>query len=752
MENKIYLKNLIKKVINEGIKTEVSENLLRNAIKQIGSFKELSPELKTAFEDVYKAGVKNGDLINIYVKDAKTGKMVTRPVKNADELFKALKEGGQTLKGGQNARLYSGILKSPIKLDATTLSKVTEDLVKSARFKNEYGALPLKDIEKMLKTKGYNPASQKEILKQVEAGRAAGKFPAVGGSAKGVEAGKTAQVGKAEAGGAKTTATAKSGDVVLNVKIENTVAPLKNEKVAIDAAEGAAAQKEAIDGAKAAGDTKATEVLEKARTRSRKRKPKARTKLLDRIKKMKATQRILYGLAVITGGYLAYRFLFGPNTNPEIPENNVLPDCVQAIMDDDGVTVDTVDGVVIVKVTETGVEEYDRAGGLIFKNDYTVEMADGSRTGTYKCKEVGGESSIETEPTGGETEPAGETAESLQEIKIRFSQILNYTKNLITEQDVTLQQMTSYVDTAVDDLDGWVDNGNLQSLKNILTSLKGKTYKGKNAIGEFLRFYSADESGDDFIADVSSVGVTTLGVQGIELKDEIIQLAQSGQVSTGKDFEGDGDKKTGIGGIEITWNQREVPTPIVTRPIEQEWKDCFDFPIGPGCVARQIVFIQNCYYKKGIYKGNIDGKFTKEFNALLEYIHKSLGIKTPYENKLTKELYVAIQPNCEAGPAPVTVTPTAQVSPIDVPPVTPLPEPVYDKNRLNELLASRYLVKKRNGKIVKWKGPELTGEDWFILNKYLTDQGYNQKKGREIGDKDDDDVQMKYKWKLNTEE
>ena len=67
-------------------------------------------------------------------------------------------------------------------------------------------------------------------------------------------------------------------------------------------------------------------------------------------------------------------------------------------------------------------------------------------------------------------------------------------------------------------------------------------------------------------------------------------------------------------------------------------------------------------------------------------------------------------------------------------------------------MASQNLVKKRKGVIVKWVGPELEGNDYYILDKYLIDKGYIQKKQRETGDRDDEDVTMKYKWKLQGEE
>lgn len=731
MENNEYLKRIIKKVIIEN--QEIGEGILQTLFS---TGKELTPAMKGALKDVVTVGKAAGDPILIGIKDAKTGKIVERGAQTYNELANALKNN--RVNANELARLESGLLKAKTPVDPAVTTELVKSLVSSERFVKEYALLSGKELENALRSKKYSEQSIKEILNVTKtdknyqaAVRKYKKDTGVTGAKK-----ATPKKGTAKQTGTGATATAKTGDI--NITINNT-APFAGEKVITNVDDAAKARVEATNGAKAAGDTKAADVIDDAIRQTENLTQNALNKLND-VRKISKVQKVLYGLAAVAGGYMVYRFLFGPNTEPESPQYNVLPKCVLDLLDDDGVQADTTaDGIIRVRVTKTGNPEYDKVGGLIFNNDGTVQLADGSRTGTYKCKEVAGETQIVSEP--------------LQEIKLRFSEILNYgNKNILSEAtEVTTQEMTNYVDTAVSDLDGWVDNENLTSLKNILTKLKGKTYKGKNALSEFLRFYSADEGGDDFVADVNSVGVKTLGVQGIELKDEILRMFAAVEVKR----EGDG-KQTGLGGIEITWNDnRQEPPP--PKPIKNdEFKDCFNFPITPGCIASPVYEVQKCYYDKKEYRGKIDAMYTNEFKGLLEYIHKKLGIKSEFKNELSKEFYNLIMQDCKKQTPVVTqtVTPTAEVQPIIVPPVTPPApptEPVYDLNRLNELLASRYLVKKRNGTIVKWKGPELAGNDYYILNKYLADQGYEQKKSREIGDKDDEDVEMKYKWKLKSE-
>ena len=233
--------------------------------------------------------------------------------------------------------------------------------------------------------------------------------------------------------------------------------------------------------------------------------------------------------------------------------------------------------------------------------------------------------------------------------------------------------------------------------------------------------------------------------------------------------EQDGNPNTGIGNIKITWDGETAPVttePVKTEPVKTDnvnYHDCStkkpDDPLEFGCIAPKIAEIQKCLGitpQKGYF-----GPKTKKGLEDLQY-NLSGGI--------TKEIYDKIIAACKPTVTPTagtptvtptagtpTVTPTAgtptvtpTVKPI-TPPVIPA-EPVFDRNRLQELIASKNLVKKRNGVIVKWVGPELEGNDYYILDKHLVDKGYIQKKQRETGDRDDEDVTMKYKWKLQGEE
>jgi hypothetical protein len=185
---------------------------------------------------------------------------------------------------------------------------------------------------------------------------------------------------------------------------------------------------------------------------------------------------------------------------------------------------------------------------------------------------------------------------------------------------------------------------------------------------------------------------------------------------------------------------------------KSKYHACTDFPFEFGCKNDKIKEVQKCLGMEPKYQTGNFGP--KTLNALNNFT----GIKLS-DNKITQEIYDFILKNCKNAPTPqptttgstsgTTVTPTA--APTAAPTATPAPtlappppvptEPVYDQNRLQELLTSDNVVRKQNGHIFKWVGKTLSGNDFYILNKYLTDQGYHIKKQREQGDED-----TKYKW------
>ena len=179
-----------------------------------------------------------------------------------------------------------------------------------------------------------------------------------------------------------------------------------------------------------------------------------------------------------------------------------------------------------------------------------------------------------------------------------------------------------------------------------------------------------------------------------------------------------------------------------------KYTPCTSFPMVYGCQSDQIREVQSCLgMSQDLQTGNFGPKTMAALGGLKE---------------LTKEKYDAIIAKCkgtDVKPNIVTTTGTTTGSTTTLtgtttgstlPPITPPAkpaEPVMDKNRLQELLSSEKLVVRRRGKVVVWKGPKLSGPDYYILSKSLEEKGYTEVRQRETGDRDDEDITMKYKWK-----
>jgi hypothetical protein len=99
--------------------------------------------------------------------------------------------------------------------------------------------------------------------------------------------------------------------------------------------------------------------------------------------------------------------------------------------------------------------------------------------------------------------------------------------NLLTESELSDNEMQDAVGTIGADLDGWVAQYNLESIKKILLKLKGNTYNGKDAILSLIELYGAQEEWGDLESDIDAVGVKTFIVPGTKLKKEILAIIKS---------------------------------------------------------------------------------------------------------------------------------------------------------------------------------------------------------------------------------
>ena len=408
----------------------------------------------------------------------------------------------------------------------------------------------------------------------------------------------------------------------------------------------------------------------------------------------------------------------GDDFPPIPPVDTEWAPCIQELIKSkEGVISQTSNGQisVIVKPTEF-------PGGVQFYNNGRVMDVVGKKMGTWKCK--------------------GTKAVIAETQKISLIGLLNEQGGEITDQ-----QMDSYVDSAVDDLDGYVAEYNLKSLLDILTALKGKTYQGQDAIKKFLEFYKQDE-GVDFVSDVNSVGVANLSVMAKNMKPQIIALSKGG--GTVPPVPKPADGKKGISGIDITWdgqNKKKEVTPVKKSKFHDcSGKDTFEF----GCKASKIKEIQTCLGMEGRYQTGNFGPLTKKALEDAGY-DVSKGITVDIYNKIkaacTDNSNVrAPKLDGSIEPLKTNKTPIAPVNAdnLKMPNIQPVGqgnrgESIYNglKNNFNDKTLP-YIFS--SGGRIKYKGDDLGDDVLGQLDQYIGTLGYQRIKEK------DKDYGVKYVW------
>lgn len=416
-----------------------------------------------------------------------------------------------------------------------------------------------------------------------------------------------------------------------------------------------------------------------------------------------------------------------PLTDNDGNNGNEWMECVQKLIaNKTGILGSSASGEISVTVTNS---QYPK-GINFYTNGRVFDVATGKK-GTYKCK-------------GGQIQQTNEQLD-------------------INEQgnEISQQQMASYVDDAVDDLDGYVAVYNLNNLKSYLTALKGKTYKGKDAIQAFLEFYKEDEGGDDFIKDVQSVGVKTLGVDGIEAKKDVLNLLQSSSTTTTP-------SSSSLDGIEFTWDAA-TGTGGGNKGGGKEsiYIDCSDdeFPIKFGCrKSPKIKQVQICFgFEQKYQTGNFGPITQKKLQDEYGQIFKSLDEET-YNDIINNKCGKTTEPGQD-----IQIDPSTGRFKDDI-----FGKYKYNsKDRLqkignsnaektrnntsinekdgetlyNELIDKGYFD---SGKIgdnrIKYKGPDLSEGEFNTLTNYFKSNGYYNSKKKDKGSQYVEDKSYKYVW------
>jgi len=469
---------------------------------------------------------------------------------------------------------------------------------------------------------------------------------------------------------------------------------------------------------------------------------KWKTRLQEQLKKKRSwKEMVAWGAGLSIGAaalwYMIDQFVADDEKPAETPPTPPADDtqwapCVKELLDSKEGTLMQV-GASNLTVVRLVTAEYPE--GLNFVSNGRVADIKTGKMGSWKCKD--GEVKVQKE-----------------------SIIMSLTRLVLSEQanEISDETMDTYVDDAVDDLDGYVAEYNLQSLFDILTALKGKTNNGKDAISEFLRYYKEDE-GVDFVSDVQSVGVANLSVKAKNMKTQIIALANN---TSAQPVTPPVAGKIGLSKIDISWDgEKPAETPVGGGSVGGGGKsgvnyhDCSskDFPLEFGCISPKIAEIQGCLGitpQKGYFGPKTKRTMESTYNL-------SSGI--------TKTIYDEVKAKC-GEPAKTddnkVVTPAPEEKPqaqmptngenpdaagLNKPEVAPekTPEPAVPEetgrdiyNRLEKQGFFRGSKIGENNR-VPYKGGKLPNSDVQKLDQFFGDEGYKRfepaKEGKRYGEK-----------------
>jgi hypothetical protein len=473
---------------------------------------------------------------------------------------------------------------------------------------------------------------------------------------------------------------------------------------------------------------------------------KWKTKIQEQLKKKRSwKEMVAWGAGLGIGAAALWYMLDGfvadgekPAETPPTPpaDDTQWAPCIKELLDSKEGTIMQV-GASKLTVVRLVTAEYPE--GLNFVSNGRVADIKTGKMGTWKCKDG--------------------------QVKIAESKIMSLTRLVLNEQanEISDETMDTYVDDAVDDLDGYVAEYNLQSLFDILTALKGKTNNGEDAIKKFLQYYKEDE-GVDFVSDVQSVGVANLSVKAKNMKPQIIALANNTStqpVTPGVTPPVAG--KIGLSKIDISWDgEKKDETPVGGGSKSGvNYHDCSskDFPFEFGCISPKIAEIQGCL---GITPQK--GYFGPKTKRTMEPTYDLSG-------GITKEIYDAVKAKC--GGAETSEPERKKYSDAELAPISTEKIKLSDTTKLGDLTGkvkpidmgsgssnngeSIYKMLQSNygdgsnpefpyifseGGRLKYKGESMGGDAKDQLSQYVATLGYREES---IKDKDKG-YGVKYVW------
>lgn len=320
--------------------------------------------------------------------------------------------------------------------------------------------------------------------------------------------------------------------------------------------------------------------------------------------------------------------------------------------------------------------------------------------------------------------------------------------------EIDVDTLTSYVNTAIDDLDGYVGLDNLNSLENIVRSLLGKTFEGKNALSEFNYLYKENED-EDFYQTISNVGVKTLDPKAVLVKRNILGLL-SGKISstTQTSTQKIGDT------INITWDEKTNNTNTNTNTrTKVKYEDKSDFPFPRGTRNEKIREVQIALGFPQKYQTGNFGPIT--YRGIVSFIQNpesykygltggwSAYIEELKTKGLTKDLYdiimrfgKKIEVSADGQTTGGTTQPQGQTTGGETSPVgtqttgsdvttnttspdrTPATTDETPSQLFNRFVKEGTIKGRLGGKRIVYKGPDLTDGDKEKLVSQLNSMGF----------------------------
>ena len=428
-----------------------------------------------------------------------------------------------------------------------------------------------------------------------------------------------------------------------------------------------------------------------------------------------------------------------PSEDDLLPINDWMECIVEPLADDDNAEILIDDnGVISVKykIDEFGGKK--TGGHVIFSSDYSVKSANGE-TGTWSCNQSG----------------------LLNEQGLTGIKVSDNAKQ--TTSDISTKELSRMFDEVEDNLNGDFLDSDATDLKdayNLIKSLENRTYKNRPALKVFVSNYPKIKG--------KGLGEHIMELKGLdfeatELRDELLSLigytvtrsggGEKGDSETGG-FQGDGNPKTGLSHITVSWNEKEGGS----GSGKIKYVPCDSFPFKFGCISDKIKDVQRCAGKL-----KVDGYYGPKTDARLA------SVIVGYSKTITKSSYDKITKECKGDDEVIKLKAVdndkkvEKVSKIDPKGIVPIALPTLDtaqmikihgveklEDQINKTVDGRLIkdiidnqIKFRGGRFVLKLDEELTQKQLTIINYYMASKSYSLEKKKETLEKG------KYVWKAD---